>query len=108
MKFKFDLAALQAKWASLSPNTRTFLNVVAGSVIAAIVTFLVEGLSAGEIDVNELVQVILTALGTAIARALNPADASRGLGAEVPTEVYTGPVEVDLDAEHEAIDWDTL
>lgn len=77
---------MQQFWDSLPPVVRTIINVAAGAGLAALVTYLTGVVSGGSFDVNAAVQVVLTAVGTAIVRALNPADAAYGLGSSAPAD----------------------
>ena len=74
--------ALRKAWDSIPVAFRTVINVALGAAFAAAVTYLTGVVSGGTFDLNGLVQVVLTAVGTAVVRALNPADAVYGLGSE--------------------------
>jgi len=70
-------------WESIPPAIRTIINVVVGAAFAAAVSYLVGNLSGGSIDLNALGQVVLIAAGTALVRAINPADTAYGVGSNV-------------------------
>lgn len=73
---------LRAFWDSIPAYLRTLINVALGAALAAAVTYLT-GVVAGEsFDLNAFVGLILTAVGTAVVRALNPIDTAYGLGSE--------------------------
>jgi len=67
-------------WESIPPAIRTIINVVVGAAFAAAVSYLIGNLSGGSIDLNALGQAVLIAAGTALVRAINPADTAYGLG----------------------------
>ena len=67
-------------WESIPPAIRTIINVVVGAAFAASVSYLVGNLSGGSIDLNALGQAVLIAAGTALVRAINPADTAYGVG----------------------------
>jgi len=67
-------------WESIPPAIRTIINVVVGAAFAAAVSYLLGNLSGGSIDLNALGQAILIAAGTALVRAINPADTAYGVG----------------------------
>ena len=69
-------------WESIPPAVRTILNVVVGAAVAAAVTYVVGNISGGTIDLNALGQAVLIAAGTALVRAINPADTAYGVGSE--------------------------
>lgn len=80
-------------WESIPAPIRTVINVVAGAAFAAGIGYVVDHISGGSIDVSALVSVILTAAGTALVKAINPADTSYGVGSTVP-EVPAGVPDV--------------
>ena len=67
-------------WDSIPPAIRTIINVVVGAAFAAAVSYVVGNLSGGSIDLNALGQAVLVAAGTALVRAINPADTAYGVG----------------------------
>ena len=67
-------------WESIPPAIRTIINVVVGAAFAAAVTYVVGNISGGSIDLNALGQAVLIAAGTALVRAINPADTAYGFG----------------------------
>jgi hypothetical protein len=60
------------------------INVALGAGVTAGLSYVVQHLSGGSIDVSGLAQVVGTAVCTALVRALNPADTSYGVGSDVP------------------------
>jgi len=70
-------------WESIPPAIRTIINVVVGAAFAAAVSYLLGNLSGGSIDLNALGQAVLIAAGTALVRAINPADTAYGVGSNV-------------------------
>jgi hypothetical protein len=67
-------------WESIPAPIRTIINVVMGAAFAAAVTYVLGNISGGSIDPNALGKVVLVAAGTALVRALNPADTAYGIG----------------------------
>lgn len=61
-------------WNKIPAPLRTVLNVVLGAGVAAFVTYLTGVVSGGTFDVSLAVQAVLTAVGTALVKALNPVD----------------------------------
>lgn len=84
--------ALRRFWDSIPAALRTIINVALGAAFAAAVSYLTGVVSGGAFDLNALVEVVLTAIGTAVVRALNPADAIYGFGS---TPDATGAHEAD-------------
>jgi hypothetical protein len=68
-------------WESIPGPVRTIINVVGGAAVAAGITYVVSHITDGNVDPNALVKVVLIAAGTALIRALNPADTTYGIGA---------------------------
>jgi hypothetical protein len=77
---------LQLNWERIPKALRTIINVCVGAGIAAVVKQVVTG---GDTDLNTLVNIFLVAAGTVLWRAINPADASYGLGGG---KVVTGEI----------------
>lgn len=67
-------------WESIPAPVRTILNVVVGAAFAAAVSYVIGHLSGGSLDLNALGQAVLIAAGTALVRAINPADTVYGVG----------------------------
>lgn len=67
-------------WESIPPAIRTIINVVVGAAFAAAVSYVIGHLSGGSLDLNALGQAVLVAAGTALVRAINPADTQYGIG----------------------------
>ena len=80
-------------WDSVPAPVRTIINVVAGAGFAAGIAYVVDHLAGGALDVNAIVKVVLVAAGTALVRAINPADNSYGIGSAVPA-LPEGPSDV--------------
>ena len=67
-------------WESIPGPIRTIINVVVGAAFAAAVSYIISHVSGGSIDLNALGQAVLVAAGTALVRAINPADTQYGVG----------------------------
>ena len=74
------MSAFKKFWDTLPAPLRTIINVAAGAALAAAVTYLVGVISGGSFDPSVFLTVILTAVGTAVVRSVNPADTSYGVG----------------------------
>jgi len=74
--------ALRQVWDSIPVYVRTLINVALGAALAAAVTYLTGVVAGEQFDLNVAVQVVLTAVGTAVVRALNPVDTAYGAGSE--------------------------
>ena len=83
------MSSFTAFWESLPAVVRTVVNVAAGAAVAAAVTYVVSVASGGAFSAPALLTVVLTAVGTAVVRALNPADAAYGVGAAPSTAGLT-------------------
>lgn len=76
---------LRALWDGIPVYVRTLINVALGAAFAAGVTYLMSVVNGSAFDLNLFVSAVLTAVGTAVVRALNPADTAYGVGAD-PTD----------------------
>ena len=83
------MSSFTAFWASLPAVVRTVVNVAAGAGVAAAVSYVVGLASGGAFSAPALLSVVLTAVGTAAVRALNPADAAYGVNAAPSTDGLT-------------------
>ena len=72
--------SLRTFWDSIPTYVRTLINVALGAALAAGVTYLTGVVSGDPFDLNLFVGAVLTAVGTAVVRALNPVDVAYGLG----------------------------
>lgn len=70
-----------AAWEKIPAPVRTIINVAIGAALAALVTYLTSVVSGGSFDPGVLLSLVLTAIGTAVVRAVNPADTAYGVGA---------------------------
>lgn len=69
-----------AFWNGLPPVVRTLVHVAVGAAAAYAAAALAGFASNGEFDVNAFAVGLLTAIFTAVAKALNPADPAYGIG----------------------------
>ena len=79
------MSGFAAIWANVPGPIRTIINVALGAALAAGVTYLVSVASGGTFDANALLMVLLTAMGTAVVKAVNPGDPSYGVGSSDPS-----------------------
>lgn len=77
---------LPALWEKIPAPLRTLINVALGAALAGGVGYLVQVVSGDKFDVNLFIAAIATAVGTAVVRAINPADAGYGVGSTTPIE----------------------
>ncbi len=74
----------QSFWAGLPAPVRTIINVAAGAALATVVTYLVSIASGGKFDAGILATLVMTAVGTAVVKSINPADPAYGIGSPPP------------------------
>lgn len=87
---------LRMYWDRIPRQFRTIINVVAGSAFAALVNYLVVVVGGATFDINLAINAVLTAVGTALARALNPLDDGYGLGSE-PAPVEDEVIDLEIE-----------
>jgi hypothetical protein len=80
------MTTLAALWEKIPTPLRTIINVALGAALAAAVGYLTQVVSGDKFDVNVFLAVVATAVGTAVVRALNPADTGYGLGSAPSTD----------------------
>ncbi len=68
---------LRAYWEKIPAPIRTMFNVAAAALLTWFVTDGIAGL-----DLSPAILAVLTAVGTAIVRALNPVDSVYGVGSD--------------------------
>ena len=76
---------MSAIWDAIPGPIKTIINVALGAAVAAAVSYLVGIASGGTFDANALLMVLLTAMGTAVVKAVNPGDPSYGVGSTDPS-----------------------
>lgn len=65
---------LKDLWDSLPIQARTIINIALGAAVTALVNYGVGLLSGGHFQFNELVNVVITGVSTAVIRQVNPLD----------------------------------
>lgn len=73
---------LRSLWEKIPAPARSIINVCAGAALAALVTYLTGVVAGDSFDVSVAWQAVLTAVGTALVRALNPLDGAYGAGSD--------------------------
>lgn len=82
---------LRKLWGNIPAPARSIINVCAGAALAALVTYLTGVVAGDSFDISVAWQAVLTAVGTALVRALNPLDTGYGVKAVAPAP--TGDVQ---------------
>lgn len=78
------MTALQTWWDKLPIQVRTVINIALGAAVTAVISYGTNVLSGGQFQLNELVQLVLTAVATAVVRQVNPLDSYPGTPAPAP------------------------
>lgn len=87
-------------WNSIPLPVRSAINV---GITALLVWLLTDGVElVTNADIPLWLKTLLLVVGVPVLRSINPADLSYGRKAEKPSN------DVDLEGDHEVIDWDTL
>ena len=89
--------ALRSLWEKIPAPLRTIVNVALGAALAAAVGYLTQVVSGDTFDVNVFLAAVATAVGTAIVRAINPADTGYGVGAALITPAADANVPAPVD-----------
>lgn len=84
---------MQAFWDSIPLPLRSIINVCLGAALAAAVGYLTKVVSGDSFDPSLLLSVVATAVGTALARALNPLDGAYGAGSQSVQDAPVGDVQ---------------
>lgn len=72
------MSKIQDLWDALPIQVRTIVNIALGAAVTALVNYGVSILSGGQFQFNELVNVVLVGVSTAVVRQFNPLDTYPG------------------------------